>query len=116
MTIERTANDSEVDITAVRQAVANVVNGVGFGLGRVPASLLIDAAYTALTGDMVVRSPIQMIGALRRPDGEYLVTRSQTELLVPDLANTTISSRTVGIYMDAADVSVSVTLVDTKAI
>lgn len=114
--IGRTVNDEDVNTDAVKNAIAADINDIGFILGRVPASYVIDAAYTALTGDMVVKSPVQLIGALRKPDGDYVVLRSQTELVVPEYPGTTVSSRTVGVYLSTDDIAVSTVLIDTKTV
>ncbi len=111
-----TQDDGEVPVDAVKLAVVNAVNGIGFSMGRLPASLVIDAAQGQLTGNMAVRSPVNMVGAIRKPDGGSEPIRSQHELVIPYLPDGMISQRTVCMYTTTDSVSVSTELLPTRSI
>lgn len=114
--VDYVTGDETVDTDAVKNEIATAINGIDFSLGKVPASLVIDAAYNALTDRATVREPIDMMGVLRLPSGTSRVYRSTTEIRVPDIDEEGVSSRNVSFYTDVTAIEVSVQTVDVKSV
>ena len=116
MEIDYYIGDEAVDVDAVKQAVVDAVNTVGFNLGRVSAARLIDAAHDQITGRASVRSPINMVGKLLMPDGTTRTYSDSYSLDVPDIFDQSVSPRTVGVYTTLDSVSVTVNTVSADAV
>lgn len=114
--VDYVTGDEAVDVDAVKNAVATAVNAIDFSLGKVPSSLVIDAAHDVLTDRSTVHEPIDMMGVLRLPSGESRVYRSTTQIVVPEVAEEGVSSRNTSFYTDASAIEVSVQTVDTKSV
>lgn len=114
--IDYVTGDEAVDVAAVKVAVAAAINGVDFTLGKLPSSLLVEAAYSVLTGRASVHEPVSMLGALRLPSGVNNVYRSTTQLLVPESVEEGVSSRNVAFYTDTTAIEVTVMTVETKSV
>lgn len=100
---------AEPDVGAIQQEVARVINGIGFTLGRLPASLVYDAVHTVVgsSGVMVV-SPLDLRSRLIRPDGSHLDSHSVNELVVPATPELCVTSRTAVFYLNQRAVDVAV--------
>lgn len=104
--------DAQPDLTAVRNAAADVVNRLGF-VGRIPTSLVVSAVQKALTAGAVTSLTLQ--GRVRRPDGVVQNISSTTVLDVGNDPLSLVSDRTVGFFLDPADVTVVVSNVDSPS-
>lgn len=114
--IDYVTGDEAVDTDAVKNEIATAINAIDFSLGRIPGSLVIDAAYNALTDRASVHEPISMMGVLRLPSGTTRVYRSTTQLEVPEVNEEGVSSRNVSFYTDASAIEVNVVTVSTKSV
>jgi len=112
-TINMTINyvfDSDIpDISTVKQALADRVAGLGFDLGQLPASIVFDAVQGAVAprGTLTI-SPLDMMGILRKPTGELVQLRSSNALVVPNLPEEEITSRTTLFYLSTDAIAVTV--------
>jgi uncharacterized protein (DUF2141 family) len=108
MLITRPYGGEEVDVEAVVSNVLNLVNSIPMGFGRLPVSLVIDAAQNALGGLATVESPVSMMGTTLYPNGTDKLTRSFHELKADTDYATGRSPRTSVFYALPDSVSVSV--------
>lgn len=110
-------NTGEVNTDAVKNAIVNAVNGLGFNIGHLPGSVVIDAAQGQLPSDAVIDLPVTLLGKLYLPDGTTRTLTGTDELRVPtNLSDETISARTVGFFVRTSDVDVSVTEISTPEV
>jgi len=98
----------------IKLAVADRVNRLGFGLGKVSASVVFDAIYDIIGhGPSVMAvSPLDMFCRIVKPAGGVIDLRSANELVAPFLPAEGVTSRTVAFYLDPDDVDVVVEQVD----
>lgn len=113
MTIKYVFETDVPDVDAVKQSLADRVANLGFDMGQLPASIVFDAVHEAVAprGTLVI-SPLDMLGIMRKPTGELIQLRSSNALVVPDLPEEAITSRTTLFYLPAAAISVSVEKMD----
>jgi hypothetical protein len=106
--VEYTGTD-EPDPDVIKQVVADRVNGIGFQLGRLPASAIYDAIHNELstTGAYVV-APIDIFVAIHRPDGTTLNARSGNQIEVPNTPEYDTTQRTVCFFLSPVDVDVTI--------
>jgi hypothetical protein len=104
----RYANDADVpDIPTIQRAVATAVQNLNFNLGRLPSSVIYNAVHSVMAqSSTLVVAPIEMYGVLRKPSGAKLVLRSARELVVPEIREESISSRTTVFFLPETGVSV----------
>jgi len=111
-TIDMTLNykfDADIpDVNAVKQSLADRVANLGFDMGQLPASIVFDAVQNVMaTRGTLTISPLDMLGILRKPTGELLQMRSSNALIVPDLPEEEITSRTTLFYLPVDAISVT---------
>jgi len=104
-TLNGAAGATLPDAFAVKDALADYVNNLGF-CGRLHASDLLDIIHNFLTGKISV-SAIDMFGQIRRPDGTIKPLRSSEVLIIPDESANMVTARTVGFILDPDNVKVS---------
>lgn len=108
LTVSYSNLDETPDEAAIQTAVADRVNALMFAFGKLPASVIHDAAHSVLSGPTVeVVSPIDINCSIRRPDGTIIRARSGNEIDIPDLPAYGVTSRTTVFYLDPADVDVT---------
>ena len=109
LTVQYKSGTEEPDVVAIRQSVADRVNALSFTLGRLPASIVHDAIHDVIsrTGTLVV-SPIDMAASIRKPAGTYLELRDANELVIPDLPEEGVTSRTTVFYLPVESVDVTI--------
>ena len=107
----------EVDTNAIKAAVVSRVNALGFKIGHLPGSVIIDAAQGQLPTDAVLDLPINMQAKLYLPDGTRRTITGTDELRVPtNITDAQVSARTVGWFARTADVDVSVREISTPKV
>lgn len=104
--------DAQPDIAAIQVAAAKAVNTQGFP-GRIPASIVVAAIQSSLTTGTVTSLTLQ--GRVRRPNGTTLNLNSTTVLDVGFDPTNLVTNRTVGFFLDPADVTVVVTNIDSPS-
>jgi hypothetical protein len=110
-------NTGEVDTDAVKNAVVNAVNALGFDVGHLPGSVVIDAAQGQLTSDAVLDLPLTLVATIYMPDGTTQNITGTDELRVPDnLSDPSVSARTVGFFLRTSNVDVSVSELQTPEV
>ena len=114
--VDFVTGDEAVDVDAVTNEIVTAINAIDFSLGKVPSSLIIDAAHNALTERATVHEPIDIMGVLRLPSGKSQVFRSTTELVVAEIPEEGVSSRNVSFYTDATAIEINVATVATKSV
>lgn len=103
-----TRNIEEVDTSAVLNAVVRRVNQLGFSIGKLPGSVIIDAAQGQLPEDAILDLPLNLFATLHLPDGSKIRLSGTDELSVPDTGFASVSSRTVGWFLRTTDVDIVV--------
>lgn len=99
------------DTAAVQQAVADAVNGLGFG--NKLSSVTVSSAVSPLVEVGAVITNLQLAGKLRYADNTVVLLSSGSLLVPPDDATQPMTTqRTLGYFLKPADVHVSVTTVD----
>lgn len=106
LTINKQTNEPDPDVEAIKNALAEEVNRVGF-IGRLHAGQLHDVVHGFLANNTSLGA-IDMHGRIRSPDGTMRFIRSDEILKVPDLPHSMVSDRTVAFFVDPADIAVSV--------
>lgn len=115
--VVRARDIGEVNTDAIKTAVVNRVSALGFSVGHLPASVIIDAAQGQLPSDAVLDMPIAMQGVLYLPDGTTKTITATDELRVPDsISDVTVSSRTVAWLLRTSDIDVSVKEISTPEV
>ncbi len=107
---------AEIDTDAIKNAIANRANGLGFSVGHLPASVVIDAAQGQLPADAVLNLPINMLAKLYLPDGTTTIITGTDELRVPVLSDVTVTARTVAFFLRASNIDVGVTELSTPGV
>lgn len=112
----RSRNTNEIDTAAIKTAIANAVNALGFSVGHLPGSVIIDAAQGQIPSDAVLDLPVTMLAKLYLPDGTTKVITGTDELRVPDTDLPTVSGRTVLWSARTNDIDVVVDEITTPSI
>jgi len=109
MTINYVFDSDRPDADAVKQALADRVANLGFDMGQLPASIVFDAVQSTLAarGTLTI-SPLDMLGIMRKPTGELIQMRSSNALVVPNLPEEEITSRTALFFLPVDAISVTV--------
>jgi hypothetical protein len=107
-------NDADVDLTALKEALADKVNRSGFS-GRLVASTLQAVIHSFLTGTQAVSS-VEMFGAIRRPDGTVKYIRDFDVLEIPTETAKMVSNKTTVFVLDPKNIGVSVNIVDSSGV
>ena len=105
------------DISAVPQAIVNVVNSIGFNLGTLPASLIYDAIHNVVgIQGVLVTSPIALSCSILQPDGNTAQLRSGNMLVLPNSPAAGVTSRTTAFMISLGDIDLSLQPMPTLAV
>ena len=105
--IEKAAGDPSPDVAPIKQAVADMVNKLGF-IGKLHTSKVADVVHNYLSGRQAV-GDIDIRGRIRRPDGEPIYIHDVDSVLqVPNDPSNMTTPDTVGFILFAEDVGVAV--------
>ena len=107
MRLLRPAGVTEVDLAALRTALASKFNSYGMG-ESIPASALIHTAYLNMPTGYTVDLPVHMYAVMIRPDQTKDVMFSSDALRPPRKPNEGLSGNTVAFFLDSSMVDVSV--------
>jgi hypothetical protein len=105
-TINKTAGDPEPDVNAIKAAVVEGVNQVGF-IGRLDGSLLIDIIHNFIT-DAVSVTDLDLFGRVRRPDGSIQYIRDAASLVIPEQPDRMVTAKTVQFFAEVSNISINV--------
>jgi len=109
LTVQHKQSVQAPDTDAIKQAIVDRINGLGFDVGRVPASMVYDAVHNAAgESDILTVAPIDLFAQIRRPDGSIVTLRGPNEIKIPDEPERGLTSRTAVFYIDTEDVDVNV--------
>ena len=109
LTLQYRANSQPPVVADIQQAVAAVINKIGYDVGKIPASRIYDAVHNvAGQEDSLVVSPIDMFCQIRNPDGSLVTLRSPNTIVVPSRPESGVTSRTVAFFTDPTQVDVSI--------
>lgn len=106
LTLDNKNTSATPNTDAIRTAVADEINAVGFE-GRIYASKLHDVIHDLVDADTKV-GKIDIFGRIRTPSGVIRYVRDDGVLIVPDLSGDQTSFRTVQFFADAEDITVSI--------
>ena len=102
----RLRNGDSPNLTAMRQAISDRINQIGFR-SIMSSSYIIDAAHGLLDPTSSVVLPMDMVGELIDPsDGSSVIYRSSTEISIPTDYTKSISPRTVTFFCDSDNVNI----------
>lgn len=108
------------DVDAVKQAIASRINALGFAIGRLPMTLVIDAAQGALEGGGTYTfAPLNMSAEIYPPDTAPLgkiTLLAVNELMIPNLPERGVSQRTTVFYLPISAIDVILTPMSVLAI
>lgn len=100
-----------VDTDAVKQAIFSRVNGLGFNTGRLPLSVITDAAHGAIElGGSYIITPLDLHAFVYPPDTVPLgriELRDPDVLTIPNLPSRGVSQRTTCFFMLLDSISVT---------
>lgn len=101
------ANDETApDLDEIKAALVNRVNSLGF-VGILYASQLTDVIHDYLTGSQAV-GKVDLLGRIRRIDGESVVIRGNSELRIPHTPSTLVTPRTTIFILYPDDIGLAV--------
>lgn len=103
-------SDTAVDTSAIKQALADKVNKLGFS-NKLAASSLHSVIHSYLSSTQTV-SAIELFGIIRRPDGTKKFIRDFDALEIPAEPEKMVSTRTTVFILDPSDVDISVQNID----
>jgi len=106
LTIEVPTGLEDPSVADVQRAVASVINATGIS-GKVTVAALADAVHNVVGQGYYVRG-IHLIGRLLRPDGSLHSLSSSDVLSIPFEPDRMVTSRTVALFCEPEDVSVTV--------
>lgn len=102
----KSPTESSPDLDAIRVAIAARVNNLGF-VGTLYASQINETVHDYLSGDQAV-SNIELLGQIRRPDGQTVVIRDTHALQIPTTPSVGITPRTTAFMLYPENVGLSV--------
>jgi hypothetical protein len=108
--IYKKLTDAAIDTDAIKKALADKVNNMGF-VGRLAASTLHSVIHEFLNSTQTASS-IEMFGKIRKPDGTLKFIRDFDILEIPNEPSAMVSPKTAIFILDSADVGLSVQNVD----
>lgn len=106
LTINKSSGDPDPDINAIKSAVAAEINSVDFQ-GVLAGSMIIDTVHNYLQGKLMV-TELDILGAIRQPDGSTSYLRSADALIIPELPGKMVTAKTVQFFAEVSDISVNV--------
>lgn len=106
MTIVKRSQDETPDTDAIAQAIAQMVNNIGF-TGRLHASQVHDVVHGFLGVEMAIQDT-DLFARLRYSNGQIRYLRSREVLVVPDDPDKMVTSRTVQWFLQPEDVAIAV--------
>lgn len=107
MRLLRPAGVTEVDLSALRTALASKFNSYGMG-ESIPASALIHTAYLNIPTGYTVDLPVHLYAVMIRPNQTKDVMFSSDALRPPRKPDEGLSGNTVAFFLDSSMVDVSV--------
>jgi len=117
MVVNRFRTDPVIDTDALKEAVRDAINGLGFGYGKLEGTLVTGVVDALLPGKaMVDSSSLDMTGNLLKPSGENVFIYSDKILEIPDLPEECVTSRTAVFTCSTDAISISVQTVETVSI
>jgi len=111
-----TKDIGNVDVAAIKNAVANRVNSLGFTTGNLPASVIVDAAQGQLDKQAIINMPISMLAKITLPSGATKIVSGTDELEIPKTMEESVSTRTVAFFVRPSDIDVAVTKANTPEV
>lgn len=110
--IYQRSGTSAPDTAAIKSAIASRINNLGFSIGRLPMTLVVDAAQGLLeSGGTSVISPVDMYAFIYPPDtapNGRILLRDIHELVIPSLPDRGVSQRTTVFYLPESAIQVTV--------
>jgi hypothetical protein len=111
-TIFKKSTDSNIDESAIKNALANRVNKLGF-CGKLSASILQSTIHSYLAQNQTV-SAIEMFGAIQKSDLTKKYLRSFESLIIPEDHENMISAKTVVFILSPDDIGIYIKNSDTS--
>jgi uncharacterized phage protein gp47/JayE len=105
-TINFKQGTSTPSTATIKNDIAEFVNSYGF-VGKLPASAISDIVHNSLSGIQYL-SAIDMLGDIRKPDGQIRRIRSTELLVIPEEFSVMSSPRTAVFICDPNDISITV--------
>lgn len=104
--IYKSETQSSPSSTDIQVAVATVVNDIKW-TGRLTVAE-VHRAVLSITGTDYVIGQTEIVGSVRKPDGEFFNLFSTTMIEIPDTPEELVSRKTVAFFCDPEDVTVNV--------
>ena len=105
-TINKAAGDAAPDVDAIKAALVEEVNNVGF-IGRLDGSHLVDLVHNFIINDVSV-TDLDLFGRVRRPDGSIQYLRAADSLVIPDQPDKMVTAKTVQFFTEVSRISINV--------
>lgn len=106
LTINLDATTEVPDVDAIKQAVVDEINLVGF-IGRLDGSKLIDRVHGFLRDNSSV-TELRLVGRIRYPDGSFKYLTSLEALEIPASYDKMVSEKTVQFFAEVSDISINI--------
>lgn len=105
-TINKSAGDSDPDVSGIKNTIAELVNSVGF-IGRLDGSRVLDSIHGYISNNVSV-TDLDLLGRLLQPDGTTKWLRDSSSIVVKDDAAAMVTAKTVQFFTSASDISVNI--------
>lgn len=113
MIINRTRTDPSIDVEAIKLALLQAINGVGFGIDTLESTFVAGTVDALLPGKAVVDSrSLEMRGAVLAPDGTVLSVSNNVALEIPNRPDLCVTPRTCMFTCNPNSISISVQTVE----
>ena len=104
--IEQAAGETAPDVDAIKNEIATLVNTMDFP-GQLHVSMIANLVQRQLTSRQAL-GPIDMLGRIRRPDGQNVYVRSSQTLTIPDSPAKMVTGRTTALICDPQNIGLTV--------
>ena len=90
----------------IRAAIIDEINAIDFQ-GVLPGSAIVDTVHNFLQGRLNV-TELDILGRIRMPDGTIKYVRSDDALLIPELPEKMVTSKTVQFFAETSNVNLNI--------
>jgi hypothetical protein len=106
LTINKAADDVAPLLDPIRAAIIDEINAIDFQ-GVLPGSAIVDTVHNFLQGRLNV-TELDILGRIRMPDGTIKYVRSDDALLIPELPEKMVTSKTVQFFAETSNVNLNI--------
>ena len=103
---QQVGSDEVIDEDGIKNALAAIVNAWPY-VGALPGSILCETIHDFLFDTMSV-SLVDMLGRIRKPNGDIRFIRSSEVLIIPDEPENMVTAKTTLFFLEPEDIALSI--------